>query len=802
MLRTILLSLLTVILGSAFAQPYMACSPNDLPPWMQQLAWDTKPVPCALPKREPLHSNSFIGRWSIQKTHGNRFDFWSDKQRVVIQEFSPKGDARRTYFIDLAANILMKASVEQETKVFQVVDLHVPQVGYFREVWSDSVRATGKAETILGTSCKELLGTDGNDDTTYYWRTDKHPTLFADLRVWAPWLCREGELEFLTALCEEPAGASLKAAWPKRQYGPEAGSIGFLSITPGASPMPQLVGKPGPVVEDRFLWNNNSGIGTLPAWMRAYVSKLPQEPLPAQYTPAPEKRDIPDNKFIGTLTAETPTMIIGMPDKKTGRDTTHRLAKYSYWADARRAVLIMDDPDDEGYLFYAVDLDADVVMASHNEMHSHVVPKLYINTLERVGLVEFGNGLELDFQPQEKFQTIAGKKCELHIAPERSLRFFWFPTGPVVNPIFDMKNWMVMGMAQKMQDLMYFGAADKPMPMAVMGTKITSYKPGKAAPPVVDLGYYRVRDERLEQRRRREDPEEIPVRVEEITSEGSNYGVTQEPGYDVAVPDMDVEGTPNALEPPPVQEGRWEDVRLEPEPMVVPVEIDPDPPAPDAPSGPPAALSPYLQNVLTHPVNKFIGTATLRFKRVYEGKTMNWTVKYASTRERSVLVSHSDEPLPSVRTSAVVIDRKTGEEATYTLRKDSTVHRFDRRLRTAFNLPATQVLLDSTTGRSRTILDRTCEHRVHQSGIVRRDAWVDPKTPSIFMDLFGARKGWDGIDHILHGYHLGIAVEGMPLSEDLVIGLHDPIQMRVIDLKPGPVDPKVFTITRDTWSPK
>lgn len=102
--------------------------------------------------------------------------------------------------------------------------------------------------------------------------------------------------------------------------------------------------------------------------MRSYLGGLPPDSLPLAYTPAPIDRGIPDNVFIGTLTAETPTTYIG-----AHKDTTIRLAKYSYWADARRAVLQLEDPDDEGYLFYAVDLDADVVMASHNEGHSYVI---------------------------------------------------------------------------------------------------------------------------------------------------------------------------------------------------------------------------------------------------------------------------------------------------------------------------------------------------------------------------------------------------------------------------------------------
>lgn len=777
------------------AQPYLPCEPHTLPAWMQQLAWDTKPVPYTLPKRTPLHTNAFTGRWSVQKTGGHRFDFWSDKQRVVIQEFDPKGMARRTYFIDLATNIMMKARVEQETKVFQVVDLHVPQVGYFREVWSDSVRVTGRTESILGATCQELLGTDGNNDTTYYWRTDKHPSLFADMQVWGPWLCREGELEFLTALCAEPAGGSLRAQWPKRRFGPEAGSIEVLSIAPGASPMPQLAGKPGPVVEDRFLWNNSSGIGTLPAWMRACVSDLKPDSLPAAYTPAPVKRNIPDNKFIGTFTAETPTMILGLPDKKTGRDTTHRLAKYSYWADARRAVLIMDDPDDEGYLFYAVDLDADVVMASHNEMSGHVIPKLYISTLEEVGLKEFGRGLELDFTPRGHTKTMLGRECELYTTSENSLSHFWFPKKDVLNPVFDMRNWMVQRMGQKMKEVMFFGVADKPMPMAVMGTHLTSYKPGKTKPPVADLRYYRVKDERLE-RRRRTEYEAPEIEVRDIRE------MIEMRGMDM-VPEMIVE-EPVVIEASP-------DVMLTDDPDGAPMR----PPTPPRRAGEPATaghgsgnggnsgraeLNPFMEGVMARTTNQFIGTAVLRYSLTRsDGNTSTWTVRYASDSTRMAMVSREEIALPNEHTRAYLLDRKAARETMYALRADSTITSRDAELKRYFLSTLAPAHPDTVLTGTRQLLGRTCEKRLHEIPTTRRTSWVDPRTPSLFHDVVGARKYWGGIEIILLGGMVTGTAPGMPMEVDYTYHGGDHLVMKVLELKPGPVDEKAFEITKASW---
>ncbi|MEZ4806944.1 MAG: hypothetical protein R2815_05650 [Flavobacteriales bacterium] len=226
---------LFAFLPSSFAQLPPMCEPGNLPEWMQAIAWDKKPVPYALPKREPLHTNRFIGTWVIQKTNGDRFRFWSDKERVVVEVFGRTGERKQVQFLDLSANVRMKSVTEKGKVHFAVEDLHFPNVGYFHEIWSDSVRATGRTEKILDATCAEMLGTDGNNDTTYYWRTDNYPALFADMRVWAPWLCREGQMKYLTALCPKPVDGCLRAEWPKRRFGPEAGSIAFVNITPGRS---------------------------------------------------------------------------------------------------------------------------------------------------------------------------------------------------------------------------------------------------------------------------------------------------------------------------------------------------------------------------------------------------------------------------------------------------------------------------------------------------------------------------------------------------------------------------------------
>ncbi|MBL7986182.1 MAG: hypothetical protein JNM91_14340, partial [Flavobacteriales bacterium] len=178
-MRFSLLLLFLCLCSGLFAQSELPGELNTLPTWMQQLITPEKPQPYILPKRAPLHTNAFIGTWSIQKQGGNRYDFWSDKQRVVIQEFDRKGERRKTLYIDLTENVRMTAGSYEGSNLFGVEDLYIPQAGYFHELWNDSVHATGRTETLLGASCRELRGIDGNADTTYYWSTDLHPTLFA-----------------------------------------------------------------------------------------------------------------------------------------------------------------------------------------------------------------------------------------------------------------------------------------------------------------------------------------------------------------------------------------------------------------------------------------------------------------------------------------------------------------------------------------------------------------------------------------------------------------------------------------------
>ncbi len=541
-MRILLLACLVGLDLPGSAQPAHPVDLTTLPGWMVELVTGKKPAKPLKPAGETLHTNAYIGTWSVAFKGGRRIEGWSDADRVVLRELNGPFTVQRATLIDLRHNVKLQAHWGGERPYAKVEDLYIPQAGYLHDIWNDSVTATGRTAEILGHTCREHWGTSNARDSSWYWTTTAYPELFGDLKAWARWL-NKGDLEYLLAFADRNAGSALRVSWSKHAYGPEAGGMEFIAITPGRVPMPELKLAGARLAEERLAWINNSGTGRLPDWMRAYLGDLPPDSLPLAYSPDPVDRGIPDNRFIGTLTAETPTRYIGAPDKDGRRDTTLRVARYRYWADARRAVLRLDDPDDEGTIFYAVDLDADVVMVSRNEGHGHVIPKVEIASLETVGLTEFGQGLELEFTPQGRYRNILGRKCELHTAPERFLHFFWFPQDSVVNPVFDMKNWLVQRIGQQFKDLMFFGVADKPMPMAVMGTTLTSYKPGKARPPAVDLSKCIVRDERLRaaHRRTREDIEEVEPKV--ITIEEMMNGG----GLDV--PEGEVPGPPG-----PVQE--------------------------------------------------------------------------------------------------------------------------------------------------------------------------------------------------------------------------------------------------------
>lgn len=743
---------------SSHAQPLLPVDLTTLPGWMVELVTGKKPMKALKPSGAPLHTNAFIGTWTVEFKGGRRIEYWGDAHRMVLRELIGPFTLQRATLMDLQHNVRMEARWGGQQVGAKVEDLYIPQAGYFHDIWNDSLTATGRTAEVLGHTCHEHWGTSNKRDSSWYWTTTAHPKLFSDLKVWARWLT-EGDLEHLLAFADRHAGAALRVTWSKHEYGPPAGGMEFIAITPGRAPMPELPMTGARLAEQRLAWINNSGTGRLPDWMRAFLGNLPPDSLPLAYSPDPVDRGIPDNRFIGTLTAETPTRYINEHS-----DTTLRVAKYSYWADARRAVLQLNDPEDEGTIFYAVDLDADVVMVSRNEGHGHVIPKVEIASLETVGLHEFGRGLELEFTPQGRYQTIMGRKCELHTAPERYLHFFWFPQDSVVNPVFDMRNWLVQRIGQQFKDLMFFGVADKPMPMAVMGTQLTSYKSGKAKPPVVDLSKYIVRDERLRERRRRDREVEVPeIQVREITVEDimlrGDVVAVEMPDEPVAVPE------------PPGMSGSGSGIGHRT-----------------------AQLDPAMDSLMKATTNRFIGTAKLHFSSTRGDRTISWTVRYVSTADRMVIIGKDEQPGITEHTRAYLIDRKAGTETLH-LPAGDTTRTYSDQLDRRFGSPFPPATRDSLLTDTRKLLGRNAQHRLLQEPDRRRESWVDGKTPSLFHDVLGARKGWGGVEILLRGPMVTSTGAGMPLEVTYQYRTEETMVMKVLELKPGAVDPQLFEIT-------
>lgn len=477
------------------AQPDHLADPADLPAWMAELVTGEAPKTALKTTGKPVHINAFVGTWIVRVTGGKRLLYWGDEHRMIIQEVQGMDTPVRTVLVDLKSNVTITLYPRQGVHGGRVRDLYHPQQGYFLELFSDSVVATGKLDTLMNEPVNEYVGTNSNGGQISYWRSTAHPKLFADLQVWGPWL-REGEMKYLSAFNHKRTGPAIRIAWDGPQYTPTTGEVTFHQVTPGKQPLPKLDLAGAVLAEERLLWVNATQIGRLPPWMRERLNRLPPDSLPLAYTPTAVDRSIPDNQFVGTLTARSAS-------RWTDEDgTKDQFGLFTYWADARRAILTVDAPHEKGKWTYMVDLDHDVAIVSRNEGHSHVIPKVEISTLEGAGLLEFGAGVDLPFNPTGTTRKILGRRCELHTTTEYYLSHYWFSDVTTPNPIHDMARWMEPKPSQVFKDLMFFGVKDKPMPFAVMATELTSFKPGKVPPPVIDLSDHWVKDHRLDSHRR------------------------------------------------------------------------------------------------------------------------------------------------------------------------------------------------------------------------------------------------------------------------------------------------------------
>lgn len=531
--RTLGVLLFACLLWSTTAAQEMRSDLRELPGWIHTGITGQAAPKAAASKTKPLHTNAFIGTWTLRDRYGKRIHYWGDQHRMVFREMRDSTTTTRITVVDLQANVKLKLSPSKEITHITLDDLKLAQVGYFYEVFSDSVKATGQMEEVMGLSCEVYQGGNSNKDTTTYYRTNAHPKLFADLKVWAVWLCREGNLEYLSAFSNKTAGSSLRVKWKDQGYSTPAGDWWFERITPGKQPMPVLPWRPNRVIEERFLFTNNARLGRLPPWMRERINRLAPIPELVQSTPAAVDRGFPDNRFVGSFSLQSKSLLI---DQR--RDTIEQFGNYTYWADERRAVITADVPHEKGIAIYMVDLDHDVAVAAYNEGHSHVVPRLYIGTLAQVGLPQRMEGIEVALSPTEQFRTIAGRPCRFYRTMEFNHGAVWIPDGDVPNPVLDMFRWMepryIQARHEKhFREVLLFGLKDHPMPFAIQGTTITNFKAGKVPPPPMDLSNYRVLDERfrdLEKERREFEEQRIRERV-----------ISIDDVHDVAVPEPPLE---------------------------------------------------------------------------------------------------------------------------------------------------------------------------------------------------------------------------------------------------------------------
>jgi hypothetical protein len=377
--------------------------------------------------------------------------------------------------------------------------------------------------------------------------------------------------------------------------------------------------------------------------------------------------------------------------------------------------------------------------------------------------------VDLPFTPTGTKRKILGRNCELYTTTERYLSRYWFSEVTTPNPIHDMARWMEPKPSQVFKDLMFFGVKDKPMPFAVMATELTSFKPGKVPPPVIDLSDHWVKDHRLDSHKRSSSTYGRGPRVamdgEMVTD--SPREVIGYQGVEEAVPMLEDEGSGSG--------------------------------STHSPHSTPIT-TPFPKEILERTMNRFRGKARLKFTVIDKRDTTEWIVDYASTHERMVMVRTPVKPVEPP--TATVIHRKAGDETLYTLdRATGNVTKGPPvKLRTAHPQTDVNPLRHYATDHEQTkVLGRTSELYIHDSANGRRSAFVTEAPASLFLDLFSARKGWEGIEEFIQGRFFGLGMEGLPLFAEGRDERMVRVTMEVVSLEPGAVDPSVFTITKDSW---
>lgn len=528
----------TFVLTSC-AQPPLN-SEDQLPGWMHAALTGKAPARAWKADGPAVHTNAFIGRAALavlapDGRPNGRITYWSDAERMVFQEYDQRDTLKWTVLVDLAANIEMDVRHYRAKRAVEILDLDLPGLGHSHDVWVDTLLATGRTERICGTGTNVQYGWNEGQDTVQYWSTDAYSGLFADIAAWSQPL-KKGALEYVYTLNDRRSGPALRVQWKSRKYGPAAGGLAFTSIEPGTFPMPVVRIGDHAVEEHRLAWVNRSNLGRLPNWMLPHLTSLTLDPVAVKATPRVTERDLPDNRFIGSFTAEQLEQWVGgVPGRGAlGQKDVMCTIRYRYWADARRAMLIKEDTCQHRLWAFLVDLDEDVLVFAKDEGTQVVLPHVYITDLSDIHWPEFGEGIPVELTPTGKPTiTVAGHTCTSYTTSNKD--FF----GPVWlsdvadNPLMDMAHWMDKRMAYNFRDLFLLAIAHQPMPFTAGVVHVTELHTGDQPRPVLRLQNYLVRDERLEAPRE-EERRQQEKRLQDVR----------------AVPEVELDG-PEEIRPPP-----------------------------------------------------------------------------------------------------------------------------------------------------------------------------------------------------------------------------------------------------------
>ena len=104
---------------------------TELPDWIHAaLTGDPEPK-TAKSSTKPMHTNAFIGTWTLRDKYGRRIHYWGDQHRMVFREMRDTVTTTRITVVDLQANVKVKMSPSKEMTHITLEDLKLEQAGYF-----------------------------------------------------------------------------------------------------------------------------------------------------------------------------------------------------------------------------------------------------------------------------------------------------------------------------------------------------------------------------------------------------------------------------------------------------------------------------------------------------------------------------------------------------------------------------------------------------------------------------------------------------------------------------------------------